>query len=872
MTPPDLSANSTRPASTLQLEWVHGCRGFDCRNNIRYLPSNEPGERSIVFTAASLGVIQTITPHRQQKHFGDHTDDLIAISVFVDLTCSTKCTIATGEMGKTPAIHLWNRDLVSLACMRGTHTKAISQLAHSQDGKFLFSVGLEYSVAVYVIDSLSKQYGKQCCSSQGPKAKILHASSYGSGNTSFVTCGEKHICFWTKSNSGINYQTVNLSRDEKNKIFLSACPVGESGVVVGASDDTLLSFHAASLVVSTSLRKLHPGDESMKEQCISSIWSPPDPSPAFFLVGGKQGFVGHYQITSSHQIVPMATWTLAGAASIRSICMLSDRLLVGTLSCEIIEYKLGSPGTQQLQGEVLNAGHFKNELWGLAVRPLSQLPHQRSREYASVGDDHHLRVFSVEERRQIYSLDMQSMARCCVYSPDGSMLAVGYGGRVGKGKAPNDGMFRVYRMTYDDSGKSSPELPPIRIFEARDAKQAITDMKFSSDNRILAVGSKDNSIYVYSVAQRFKFKFKFSSHKASITHLDLSSDGKSMQSNCGAYELLFCNLSDGKPILRGTTLMNTEWSTWTCSLGWPVQGIWPACADGTDVNAVDRSPGGSLLATGDDHGKVKVFRYPVVMEKSESNLFAGHSSHVTNVRWVPGFDQLPGDGSSEGEDTFLISAGGNDKCLFQWKNVLHEDDSRTARNKVSKSNGGFEEEDSDETEAPSGGDEFMAIKPWKGAIKSPSNFGTPDPTRVVQFQAALGMHVLFNLTTRPLSLTSVSLSLSLSVSLSQVTFRINMQDFILKKVHSRPRPMSRFGSPPRSLALSPPLTPPFLDRSLMPQSLFRTNSSTLAMQVERSPIQMSWNLLGSMDIAGLTVGTMSVMAVVAKPSSTSLPA
>jgi WD40 repeat protein len=327
-----------------------------------------------------------------------------------------------------------------------------------------------------------------------------------------------------------------------------------------------------------------------------------------------------------------------------------------------------------------------------------------------------------------------------VYSPDGSMLAVGYGGRVGKGKAPNDGMFRVYRLTYDANGRSTRELPPIRIFEARDAKQAITDIKFSSDNRLLAVASKDNSVYVYSVAQRFKSKFKFSSHKASITHLDLSSDGKYMQSNCGAYELLFCNLSDGKPILRGSSLMNTQWATWTCCLGWPVQGIWPACADGTDINAVDRSPGGTLLATADDHGKVKVFRYPVVIEKSESNIFAGHSSHVTNVRWVPGLNQSAETG--EAEDTFLISAGGNDKCLFQWRNVLHEDDARASNSKISSGtsrSSGPEEESEDAIEAPSGGDEFMAIKPWKGAIKAPSNFGTPDPTRVVQFQAALGM-------------------------------------------------------------------------------------------------------------------------------------
>ena len=734
MTPPDYKGNPSRPSSSLRLEWVHGCRGFDCRNNVRYLPSKD-GERSFVFTAASLGVIQSVGRH-VQNHFGEHTDDLVSISVF---SSSPSSVIATGEMGKTPVIHLWDERLVSLACLSGTHTKAVVQLAHSRDGKYLFSVGLEYTVALYCIDQTSKRFGKQVSSSQGPKSKVLHASAYGSGNSHFVTCGEKHICFWTSTASGISSESANLNRSNKNKIFLTTCPLGDDGVVVGASDGTLLYFVAGKLVHSSSLQQLHPQNKIANNQMINAMWSPPE-SPSTFFVGGKAGFLGRYVFDSKKKEFVGESWQVANEPTIRSICTELNKLLICTLACEIIELDLSA---LQAPGNILNVGHFKNELWGLAIRPTPQeLTIPFSREFASVGDDHFLRVFSITERKQIFALDMKSMARCCAYSPDGSMLAVGFGGRVGKGKPPNDGMFRVYRMAYSQpsDGNDSPGKlsEVVQIFEARDAKQSITDIKFSADNRLLVVGSKDNSIYIYSVAQRFKIKFKFCRHKSSITHLDLSRDGKYMQSNCAAYELLFCNLSDGKPILRGSTLMNTEWSSWTCTLGWPVQGIWPPCADGTDINAVDRSPGGSLLATADDHGKVKVFRYPAVTPKSESNIYSGHSSHVTNVRWASG--STPSD-SIEAEDTYLISTGGNDKCIFQWKNVLHDEDLNlpSTRSLNSINHQERDAQFSVELETPSGGDEFMAIKPWKGAIKAPSNFGTaPDPTRVVQFQAALG--------------------------------------------------------------------------------------------------------------------------------------
>jgi len=66
-------------------------------------------------------------------------------------------------------------------------------------------------------------------------------------------------------------------------------------------------------------------------------------------------------------------------------------------------------------------------------------------------------------------------------------------------------------------------------------------------------------------------------------------------------------------------------------LGWPVQGIYPPAADGSDINACDRHPDGSVLVTADDFGFVKLFNYPCPVEKASFHKFVGHSSHVTNV-------------------------------------------------------------------------------------------------------------------------------------------------------------------------------------------------------------------------------------------------
>jgi len=42
----------------------------------------------------------------------------------------------------------------------------------------------------------------------------------------------------------------------------------------------------------------------------------------------------------------------------------------------------------------------------------------------------------------------------------------------------------------------------VEIHRASDRKEVIHELKFSPDGQLLAVGSNDNSVYIYSVTQR----------------------------------------------------------------------------------------------------------------------------------------------------------------------------------------------------------------------------------------------------------------------------------------------------------------------------------------------------------------------------------
>ena len=91
-------------------------------------------------------------------------------------------------------------------------------------------------------------------------------------------------------------------------------------------------------------------------------------------------------------------------------------------------------------------------------------------------------------------------------------------------------------------------------------------------------------------------------------------------------------------------------------------GIWPPYSDGTDINAVDCQKDLGLVVTGDDFGTVKVFNYPCVVKNAPHKVCTGHSSHVTNTRFL---------GTSVGPQTgtgtaAFASVGGKDATLQLW--------------------------------------------------------------------------------------------------------------------------------------------------------------------------------------------------------------
>lgn len=216
---------------------------------------------------------------------------------------------------------------------------------------------------------------------------------------------------------------------------------------------------------------------------------------------------------------------------------------------------------------------------------------------------------------------------------------------------------------------------------------------------MLAAGGRDMTIYLYSAAADYQLVAKCSGHSGNLEHLDwslpINQPGSKLhmsmvlQASDASGNLLYWDPKTGRKIPHSQR--DAAWHTWTCRLGFPVMGIWPDDSDRTDVNSVTRSqrgasrwsppppgqavsgdalmqylsppeeensadgvPGCGYLATGDDFSSVRLFNFPVVWDDAPYKAFKGHSSHVMSARFSC-------------DDRHLLSAGGHDGCIFQWR-------------------------------------------------------------------------------------------------------------------------------------------------------------------------------------------------------------
>ncbi|XP_058471095.1 echinoderm microtubule-associated protein-like 1 isoform X6 [Solea solea] len=605
-----LEARAELPGNKLKLDWVYGYRGRDCRSNLYLLPTGET-----VYFIASVVVLFNVD-EQLQRHYTGHTDDIKCLAVHPD-----KITIATGQVAGTssdgkhlaPHVRVW--DSVSLNTLHilgsGFFDRGLICLSFSKSngGNTLCVVDDSNDHVLSVWDwQREDRQAEVKCSNESVFAAEFHPTD----SNVIVTCGKSHLCFWSLDKGSLVKKQGLFEKQEKPKFVLCVTFAESGDAITGDSSGNIVVWGKGTNRISHVIQGAHEG--SIFALCMLRNGT--------LLSGGKDrrlvSWDGGYQ-----QIQTVEVPELFGP--IRTIAEgRGETMLIGTTKNFVLQGNLDGEFMPITQGHT-------DELWGLAVHPCKP-------QFLTCGHDRQVSLWHSSTHQHIWTKNLEDAAQSAGFHPTGAVVAIG---------------TQTGRWLVLDT--DSKDLVTMHT----DGNEQLSAMCYSPDGNFLAIGSHDNYIYIYAATEngrKYSRVGKCSGHSSFITHLDWSVDSQYLVSNSGDYEILYWIPSVCKQVVSVEATRDIEWATYTCTLGFHVFGLWPDGSDGTDINAACRSCDKSLLVTGDDFGKVHLFSYPCSQFRAPSHVYSGHSSHVTNVTFLH-------------DDSYLVSTGGKDMSVMQWRIV-----------------------------------------------------------------------------------------------------------------------------------------------------------------------------------------------------------
>ncbi|KAM9836934.1 echinoderm microtubule-associated protein-like 3 isoform 2-T2 [Aulostomus maculatus] len=612
------------PSERLELDWVYGYRGRDCRANLYFLPTGE----ALYFIACVI-VLYHID-NRTQRHYRKHTDCVRCLTLHPD-----KVRVASGQTagvdkdGKPlqPCVHIWDSTtLVTLQQIGvGTFQRGVGSVAFSitDSGTFLCVIDDSNEHMLSVWDSTK---GTKQAEVKSTNEAVFAVEFNPSDSSNIITCGKSHVYFWTL-NAGQFTKKQGIFGKYKKPKFIQCFVFSLTGdVLTGDSEGNILTWGKSAADIKTLgkgaketfqiMRQTRAHEGSVFTLCTLQ-------GGALLSGGGKDRKI----IRWSADLAPERECEIPEKfGAVRTIADVDgEEVLVGTTRNAILRGNFSDGFVAIVQGHV-------DEMWGLATHPSVNI-------FLTCGHDRQVCLWNTEEHKLDWSITLEEYGLCADFCPNGSVVSVGL----------STGRWVVLDL-----------LTKEVVSESTDGNEQLSVMRYSPDGSFLAVGSHDNFIYIYSVTdsgRRYTRFGKCNGHSSFITHLDWSKDGKYIMSNSGDYEILYWDIAGGCKLLRNRfESKDREWASYTCVLGFHVMGVWLEGSDGTDINALCRSHSERVVAVADDFCKVHLFQYPCPKPKAPSHRYEGHGSHVTNVCFTH-------------SDSHLLSMGGKDTCILQWRVV-----------------------------------------------------------------------------------------------------------------------------------------------------------------------------------------------------------
>eukprot|EP00054_Salpingoeca_dolichothecata_P013448 m.75103 g.75103 ORF g.75103 m.75103 type:complete len:757 (-) comp20486_c0_seq1:26-2296(-) len=564
-----------QPDKTLSLSFVYGYQGIRSRSNLFDLATGE-----LVYLVDAIAVLFHVEEHTQ-RFYTEHTEEIRCLAVHPD-----GVTMATGDtlvnLNASPEVRVWSgKTLSTESCFgKGVFKKGVGSVAFSVSRPYLLACVDESNRHTVTIWKWAS--GTLLAQAKGHDDGVFTAQ-FNPYTDVLVTCGVKHIHFWTvmqEEGSTAEQPFITLSKKpglfqahEKPRALLCLTFAPNGDTVTGDSNGNLLVWGPPipSHVISRVLLRAHQG-------AIYSVKATSDG----FVSGGRDNRVKLW--TWDFEPFPVQegeTAVMELPEAVRCIAPFTtpdgpslSQMMVGTFSNSIFSLDMGD-GTSEL----VSAGQ-KGETCDVVWNPTMPL-------FYTVSTDGNLCCWNADKREQVW--------RRNVVSEEDEPTCVSL--RLGHGVDEHElalGLISGAVMIFSLEGQQK------RIVKG---KGGVTRLVYSPDGRILAVGCADGSLEVFNCANNYTSISRCrQAHPQGVQWIDWTQDAQLFRTMCGGGKLKFWI----GQTLQPAAVMDVQqkaWETVSCP-DWSNHASWSS----SGTTCVNRYK--DMLVSADSTGSLALFSFP----------------------------------------------------------------------------------------------------------------------------------------------------------------------------------------------------------------------------------------------------------------------
>ncbi|XP_071787912.1 uncharacterized protein [Asterias amurensis] len=614
------------PSQTLELDWIYGYRGNDCRCNLWAI---EDGV--LVYFIGKVAILYNSEDHTQ-RHYTQHTAEIKSLAVHSsNVIMATGQTAGLPETGHAACIHVWSAETLETlyTAGEGYFEKAVLCLNFCKQEDYLVAVddSDEHTMSIWHSSS-----GERLADSVLLTEVVCQVAFHPTNPNQLVSVGKEHLCFWQLQKDPYTIEETMIANYEtkmkaKYVICLTFHPNG--ALLTGDSNGTIYLWHKDGNTIAHTITHAHNG-------------------PVFWLMytkntlisGGRDGIVQTYSLTSKGTDFTGKIQLPHVEGGVRTIQIYKDNMYIGTtLNCILsANVTLTSAGPLVTGATINNApitqGHY-DEVHCIATHPI------KNNHFFTAAYDGIVCLYDASLHKALWKYVVKGInATCMDVGQNGEIIVLG----------AKDGNLVVLTIGEEEV----QETNRIKL-----GRQQINFIKFAPGGEIFAAACHD-AILILKVVESGKTLERlgsFEGHSTAVTAFDWSTDDGSgkmyLQSSSVSHEYLCWDVESCKMWEYSSDYRNTSWISQHCLSGYTRAGVWGTSEESAFVNSIDRNEDQCLLVSGTDDGVMSLFKYPCSNQESGRRSIQAHCKDAPIVRFLPG-------------GRMVLSAGGSDCSTVQW--------------------------------------------------------------------------------------------------------------------------------------------------------------------------------------------------------------